>query len=208
MTKIKICGIRRYEDVAAINKAMPDYVGFIFAPGRRYVNPDMACQLRMMLDPKIISVGVFVNAELAEVAGIFDSGAISVVQLHGDEEEAYIDKIKILLGCPIIKVVAVGEFFAPELVSKSADYLLFDTLGRKRGGSGIPFDWSLIKGFRQQPFFLAGGMNETNVREAIELLSPYGVDVSSSLESEGFKDAEKIARFVSAVREETPKSKI
>lgn len=202
MVKVKICGLRRPEDIEAANAAKPDYVGFIFVPEtKRYVNPDLAASFRRDLVADIQTVGVFVNAPIEEVVAICQAGTIDLVQLHGEEDQAYIAHLKGQVDQNIIKSVAVGD----ELVvdPNQADYLLFDSLSPSRGGSGKIFDWKMVSAYQEKPFFLAGGLGVENIEEALKVVRPYAVDASSSLETDGVKDPVKMQEFVAKIREVT-----
>lgn len=204
--RVKICGLRRPEDVEAVNRALPEYAGFVFAPGRRRVSAEEAARLRRDLDPRVAAVGVFVDEDPAVIAGLLGARIIAVAQLHGREDAGYIRLLRERCGCPIIKAVRVGE--APPALDglpappTGPDYPLFDAApaGGPPGGSGRTFDWSLLHGCRGRPFFLAGGLTSANVAEAIRRLSPFAVDASSGVETDGQKDAGKIREFVGAVR--------
>ena len=202
MVKVKICGLRRPEDIEAANAAKPDYVGFIFVPEtKRYVNPDLAANFRRDLAADIQTVGVFVNAPIEEVVAICQAGTIDLVQLHGEEDQAYIAHLKGQVDQHIIKSVAVGD----ELVvdPNQADYLLFDSLSPSHGGSGKIFDWQMVSAYQEKPFFLAGGLGVENIEEALKVVRPYAVDASSSLETDGVKDPVKMQEFVAKIREVT-----
>ncbi|MER2062985.1 MAG: phosphoribosylanthranilate isomerase [Aerococcus urinaeequi] len=202
MVKVKICGLRRPEDIEAANAAKPDYVGFIFVPEtKRYVAPDLAASFRRDLAADIQTVGVFVNAPIEEIVAICQAGTIDLVQLHGEEDQAYIEHLKSQVNQDIIKSVAVGD----ELVvdSNQADYLLFDSLSPSRGGSGKVFDWQMVSAYQEKPFFLAGGLGIGNIEEALKVVRPYAVDASSSLETDGVKDPVKMQEFVAKIREVT-----
>ena len=202
MVKVKICGLRRPEDIEAANAAKPDYVGFIFVPEtKRYVNPDLAANFRRDLAADIQTVGVFVNAPIEEIVAICQAGTIDLVQLHGEEDQAYIAHLKGQVDQHIIKSVAVGD----ELVvdPNQADYLLFDSLSPSRGGSGKIFDWQMVSAYQEKPFFLAGGLGVKNIEEALKVVRPYAVDASSSLETDGVKDPVKMQEFVAKIREVT-----
>lgn len=198
MAKIKICGLTRLCDIDAVNAAMPDYVGFVFAKSRRRVNHAQALMLRKRLADGIVSVGVFADASLEEIAGLTDSGIIDAVQLHGSEDDAYIDKLRTLIGNKtIIKAAALNDISdALNWNDTRADYPLFDTAG---GGSGKTFDWELIK--TKRPFFLAGGLHAGNIEAALKM-KPYAVDISSGVETDGVKDFKKIQTIVGMVRGE------
>ena len=195
MVKVKICGLRRPEDIEAANVAKPDYVGFIFVPEtKRYVAPDLAANFRRDLAADIQTVGVFVNAPIEEIVAICQAGTIDLVQLHGEEDQAYIANLKGQVDQHIIKSVAVGD----ELVvdPNQADYLLFDSLSPSHGGSGKIFDWQMVSAYQEKPFFLAGGLGVKNIEEALKVVRPYAVDASSSLETDGVKDPVKMQEFV------------
>lgn len=205
MTKIKLCGIRRPEDVAMVNRAQPDYAGFVFAPGRRQVTAEEAESLRRQLDPAIAAVGVFVKAPVEEAAALANWGTIQLIQLHGEEDEAYVKALRERTQAPIIRVIRVrGPESLRDLERYDCDYFLLDTYsGSQFGGMGKTFDHSLIRQARfPRPFFLAGGLDPANVAAAIAESSPFGVDTSSGIETAGIKDENKIRAFVSAVRKE------
>ncbi|WP_302573678.1 phosphoribosylanthranilate isomerase [uncultured Acidaminococcus sp.] len=205
MTKIKLCGIRRPEDVAMVNRVKPDYAGFVFAPGRRQVKAEQAENLRRQLDPAIAAVGVFVKAPVEEAAALANRGTIQLIQLHGEEDEAYVKALRERTKAPIIRVIRVrGPESLWDLDRYDCDYFLLDTYsGSQFGGMGKTFDHSLIRQARfPRPFFLAGGLDSANVAAAIAESSPFGVDTSSGIETAGIKDENKIRAFVSAVRKE------
>lgn len=202
MVKVKICGLRRPEDIEAANAAKPDFVGFIFVEGtKRYVTPDLAARFRRDLAADIQTVGVFVNVPIEEIVAVCQAGTIDLVQLHGEEDQAYIEHLKGQVDQDIIKSVAVGD----ELVvdPSQADYLLFDSLSPSRGGSGKVFDWQRVSSYQDKPFFLAGGLGVDNIEEALKVVRPYAVDASSSLETDGVKDPVKMQEFVAKIREVT-----
>lgn len=205
MTKIKLCGLRRPEDVAMVNRAMPDFAGFVFAQGKRQVSAETARALRKQLDPKIRAVGVFVKAPVEKVAALVSEGTIQCIQLHGDEDGDYIRALRWRTKAPIIKVLRVkDEESLKDLERWDCDYFLLDTFaGSQFGGAGKAFDHRLLQQVQlPKPFFLAGGLNPGNVAEAIRDYAPYGVDTSSGIETAGVKDEEKIRAFVRAVRKE------
>ncbi len=199
MTKIKLCGLSRIEDIQTANKLKPDYVGFVFAErSKRRVSPLKATELKSKLDPEVKAVGVFLDDNLDLVAAMLNLGIVDLVQLHGNEDEAYIEKVRSITNKPIIKafiINSIDDVKAAE--SSTADYILLD--GGK--GSGKAFDWTLLKDIKR-PYFLAGGLNPDNAADAVRKLKPYSVDVSTGIETDGLKDAEKMAAFVSAVRKE------
>lgn len=199
MTKIKLCGLTRPEDMAAANTLEPDFVGFVFAPkSRRYVTAEQAKALRNNLLPSIQAVGVFVDEEPEQVAALLESGTIDLAQLHGREDEDYLARLRTLTGKPIIQAFQVKTPTDLERAeSSSADCILLDS----GAGTGSTFDWSLLKHLRR-PYLLAGGLGPDNVARAIQVLHPWGVDVSSGIETGGVKDVHKMAAFVAAVRKE------
>lgn len=260
MTKVKICGLRRQEDIEAVNRLRPEYIGFVFyEKSRRNVTEEEAMALRKALAPDIISVGVFVDAEPELILRLMRKGIISIAQLHGHESEEYIEKLKgemekdfgefddrsvergekissrsdvdsvsidekklsrgsskserkavsdesdsesggcestIGRGCSIMKAYLVkSEQDLAAARETNADYILFDN----GLGSGESFDWNILRDF-PKPYFLAGGLSDANVSDAIQRLSPYAVDISSGVETDGFKDPDKIKSFIDAVR--------
>jgi phosphoribosylanthranilate isomerase len=202
--RVKLCGLWRMEDIEAANTALPDYIGFVFAESRRRVDLKTAASLKAALDPRIKAVGVFVNEGAEEAAEAASAGVIDLVQLHGDEDAAYIKRLKSMVNLPVIKAVPMGSGCPSGCGTEESDYLLLDTFDReKRGGAGKPFDWGLINSFvekTKKPFFLAGGLNETNL-EAAAKMEPFCLDISSGAETNGLKDREKMIRIVRTVRE-------
>lgn len=199
MTKIKLCGLKRKEDILAVNELEPEYIGFVFVPqSKRYVSFKDAAKFRNCLKESVVSVGVFVDSPVEEVADIVKSGAVSVAQLHGSEDEEYIFKLRKACDCKIIK--AFGVSGTEDIIRANncgADFCLLDTPG---GGTGKPFPHDLLEGM-ERPYFLAGGLNSENVGELIDKYHPFGVDVSSNIETDGVKDSAKMKAFVKAVRE-------
>lgn len=204
MIKVKVCGLMVLEDVAYVNAYMPEYAGFVFAPGRHQVDGEWVKGLRMFLNPEIQVVGVFVNEEIEKIKKLCKDGTIDVIQLHGDENEQYLEELKAQVENPVIKALRVqSEEQLMEANNLSCDYLLLDTYTKGQyGGSGMSFDLNLIPKMKK-PFFLAGGLTPDNVREKIRASHPYAVDISSGVEGvDGFKDREKIQKFIENVREE------
>lgn len=198
-TKIKICGLRRREDILAVNEAKPDYCGFIveFPRSFRSVTADQVRELVKELAPEIQPVGVFVNAPMELVRSLLDDGTLALAQLHGQENESYIRELKTYTDKPIIKAFSIKTAEDIEKALQSpADYILLDQGG---GGTGKTFDWSLIPEI-QRPFFLAGGIGAANLEQAIREIHPYAVDLSSSVETEKWKDPTKIRQVVDIVR--------
>lgn len=199
-TKIKICGLRRREDILAVNEAKPDYCGFIieFPRSFRSITEDKARELVRELSPKIRAVGVFVNAPMELVRDLLNDGTLALAQLHGQEDESYIRELKTYTDKLIIKAFSIKTAEDIEKALQSpADYILLDQGG---GGTGKTFDWSLIPEI-QRPFFLAGGIGTSNLGQAIREIHPYAVDLSSSVETEKWKDPMKIRQVVDIVRE-------
>jgi phosphoribosylanthranilate isomerase len=199
MSKIKICGLRTAEDVEAVNRALPDFAGFVFAESRRRVDAPTAVRLKAGLDPRIRAVGVFVNEDAAAVEALVHKGVIDWVQLHGDEDAAYVRRLQANCRCPVVRAVRVGDTLP--VLPEAADYLLFDTLSTRRGGTGRTFDWNLLRGYQGPPYFLAGGLTADNIAQALRLLRPFCADVSGGAETDGAKDAGKIQAIVRTVRE-------
>jgi len=201
MTRIKICGLTREEDIAAVNRCLPDYIGLVFAESRRRVSPEQARRLRAGLDVRIKAVGVFTNAPVPFIVELCEQGIIDVVQLHGDESEAFIHSLKQEIDCPVIKAVRVQTreqiLQAHELAS---DMLLLDTYQPGQyGGSGKTFDWKLIP-VLQKRFFLAGGLEASNIEQALRECHPFGIDISSGVETDGVKDEAKIRQIMAIIR--------
>ena len=197
MTRIKLCGLSRLQEIQEANRLMPQYIGFVFAPkSRRYIEPQKARELKKHLHSAIKVVGVFVNEEPKVVAELLNSGVIDMAQLHGNEDESYICRLRAYTNKPLIQAFSIKIRQDAEAAEKSsAEYVLLDS----GAGTGVPFDWKLIHGV-QRPYFLAGGLGVQNVEEAVRVLKPYAVDVSSGIETDGQKDRGKMADFVAAVR--------
>ncbi|HIZ56794.1 MAG TPA: phosphoribosylanthranilate isomerase [Firmicutes bacterium] len=200
MTKIKLCGLSRPCDIEAANELRPEYIGFVFASkSKRCVTPEKAGQLKRLLAPQIQAVGVFVEENPETVAKLLNARIIDMAQLHGREDENYIGQLRTLTDQPIIKAFRMDtESDILEAESSTADYILLDS---GNGGTGTVFDWKLIQNVNR-PYFLAGGLGPENLEKAIKLLNPYAVDVSSGIETDGFKDKTKMTAFVAAVRKE------
>ena len=200
MTKIKLCGLSRPCDIEAANALMPDYIGFVFARrSSRYVAPETAAELRKQLHPGIKAVGVFVNEPPESVAALLAAVTIDVAQLHWSEDEAYIRELRTLTDQPLIQAFRIDDEADIRQANRStADLILLDS---GSGGTGAAFDWLLLQGI-DRPYFLAGGLGPDNVCEAVSRLHPYGVDVSSGIETNRQKDTTKMAAFVAAVRKE------
>ena len=197
MTLVKICGLAHPEDVSAVNGLRPDMAGFVFyGPSRRCVSKETAKTLASSLDRSIKKVGVFVDEDPLVIADIADSGIIDAVQLHGVEDSAYIHGLRRLTDAPVVKSFIVRD--GKDVASANAcdaDMVLMDA----GMGSGKLFDWSLLEGM-DRDYILSGGLSPDNVSDALERLHPFGVDVSSGVETDGRKDPEKMSRFVDLVR--------
>ena len=198
--KIKLCGLTRPCDIEAVNELQPDYIGFVFAKkSRRYVSPEKAKELKAMLAPGIQAVGVFVNEEPEQIAALLEAGTIDVAQLHGQESETEIRRLRELTDHPLIQAFRIDTEQDVERANAStADYVLLDS---GAGGTGTVFDWDLLQAIRR-PYFLAGGLDTENLGTVKAKLNPYGVDVSSGIEIGGYKDKEKMTAFVAAARKE------
>lgn len=196
MVHIKICGLFRDCDIDFVNEAKPDYIGFVFAKSRRQVSFDQVRHMRNRLHQDIMPVGVFVDAPHEQIVQLYRDGIIGMIQLHGQEDDAYIDALHQLCHLPVIKSVAVRT--REDILrqrSSPADYLLLDNAA---GGSGQSFDWQLIPTMNR-PYFLAGGIDAEKMPAALSLL-PYGIDISSGAESNGVKDRDKIMRLLELAR--------
>lgn len=198
MAKVKVCGLRRLEDIEYVNKYMPDYIGFIFVEGRRrYISPENAFELKKNLDSSIKAVGVFLDDTLEKVIDIANSDIIDIIQLHGNESEEYISELRKNTDKQIIKVFSVKSKQDIDIaVKSSADYIMLDN---GNGGTGKTFDWNLCKGIERE-YFVAGGLDKDNVNDIIKFANPFAVDVSSGVETDNVKDSIKIQEFISCVR--------
>ncbi len=194
-----------------VNRLRPDYVGFVFWPkSKRAVTPEEAARIRKMLSPEIRTVGVFVDEAPEKIAAWIQKGIISVAQLHGHETEKDIRALREQLRRNGAREGEIWQAFVltsreqlRAAADSSADFLLLDA-GRGEGGS---FDWGWLRDF-SRPYFLAGGLTADNVGRAVESIRPYGVDVSSAIETDGVKDFRKMAAFVQAVRQTEGEEKI
>ena len=198
--KLKFCGLTREADIRAANETRPDYIGFVFAESRRRVTDEQAARLRALLSPGIQAVGVFVNDDPTHIALLANRGVIDLIQLHGSESAAYIRRLRTMTAAPIICALRVGkQTDIKREESNLVDFLLLDTYTKDAyGGSGRTFDWSLI-GEVGKPYFLAGGLNESNITRAMQT-GAYALDLSSGIEADGVKDAEKMRRVAALVK--------
>ena len=215
--KVKMCGISKVETIPAVVEAKPDYMGLVFAPSKRQVTVDQAKILVEELhrgyakkygsdtehdkNDTIKTVGVFVNETVDNLVTIANEANLDAVQLHGDEDETFIQSLKGRTNVEIWKAVQIRSSTDAEAwIDSSADMLLFDAYHKdERGGTGEVFDWSCLDEF-ERPFMLAGGIDSTNVARAIRTVRPYGIDISSGIETDGVKDDEKIKAFTNIVR--------
>ena len=197
MTKIKICGIRRLLDIEYLNELRPEYAGFVFAKSKRQVNKDNAYNLIKNLRCDIKKVGVFVNEKPELVLEIAEKLELQVLQFHGHENQEYINKFK---GYEIWKALKINDV---ESISKINNYQCAKfLLDNSIAGSGESFNWELVQGkVDGSSIMLAGGLTSENVENGIAQLKPCGVDVSSGVETQGFKDYTKIKEFIKKVRE-------
>ena len=215
--KVKMCGISQIETIPAVVEAKPDYMGLVFAPSKRQVTVAQAKTLVEELhkeyakkygshteqdkDDTIKTVGVFVNETIDNLVTIANEANLDAVQLHGDEDEAFIQSLKERTNVDVWKAVQIRSAADAEAwIDSSADMLLFDAYHKdERGGTGEVFDWSCLDAF-ERPFMLAGGIDCTNVARAIRTVRPYGIDISSGIETNGVKDDEKITAFTKIVK--------
>ena len=215
--KVKMCGISKVETISAVVESKPDYMGLVFAPSKRQVTVDQAKTLVEELhkqytkrynngteqsnNDEIKTVGVFVNETLDNLVTIAKETNLDAVQLHGDEDEAFIQSLKERTNVGVWKAVQIRSAADAEAwIDSSADMLLFDAYHKdERGGTGEVFGWSCLDEF-ERPFILAGGIDSTNVARAIRTVRPYGIDISSGIETDGVKDNEKIKAFTNIVR--------
>ena len=206
MTKVKICGLSRPEDIFQANKLKSDYIGFVFYPkSKRAVTQSQAALLKAMLDKEIKAVGVFVNADIAFIEKLAQLRIIDLVQLHGDEDSLYIQELRKRVYIPIIKAIRVqGEESLQNLRNYPVDFFLFDTYKPGHyGGTGERFNLELEGVTIPKPFFIAGGLDASNVAQVIaQNPHAYAVDVSGGVEDSatGLKDAQKMADFVAQVK--------
>ena len=215
--KVKMCGISKVETIPAVVEAKPDYMGLVFAPSKRQVTVDQAKILVEELhrgyakkygsdtehdkNGTIKTVGVFVNETVENLVTIANEANLDAVQLHGDEDEAFIQSLKERTNVEVWKAIQIRTAADTEKwIDSSADMLLFDAYHKdERGGTGEVFDWSSLDAF-ERPFMLAGGIDSTNVARAIRTVRPYGIDISSGIETNGVKDDEKITAFTKIVK--------
>ena len=197
-TKIKLCGLKSVKDIEMVNRLKPDYVGFVmWEHSHRNITRDELVTFKGMLDKDIKAVGVFVDEDVYLIASLINDGLIDIAQLHGSEDNDYIDTLRNLTDnkAVIFKAFKTDAVSIENARKSHGDFLLFDP-GK---GDGMTFSWEIIKNF-ERPYFLAGGLNSDNVTDAIKFLHPYGVDVSSGIETDKIKDPYKAEMFVRKVR--------
>lgn len=197
MTKVKFCGMRLEEDIEEANRLNPDYIGFILSrPYWRCITFHQASLLKSMTKSFIQTVGVFVDEPIDTIKKFVENGIIDVIQLHGSEDEQYIARLKNITEKKIFRAFKLcSPDDAKKATDSCADMILLDS-GR---GTGETFDWELLR-LIERPYFLAGGLNAENIGEAVRTLTPYGVDVSSGIETDRRKNPEKMKKFIDAVR--------
>ncbi|ASW44300.1 MAG: phosphoribosylanthranilate isomerase [Clostridiales bacterium] len=200
MVKIKICGLKRALDIEYVNELKPDYIGFVFADSKRRVSEDIALELTKNLRKDIKTVGVFVNEDINRVKEISEKVKLDILQFHGDEDMTYINSFT---GYQVWKSFSIRGEGDLENLSKytKVSFLLDSKIEGIRGGSGRTFNWNILKDFNlQNKIILAGGLSIENITEAIKVVRPFAVDVSSGVESQGVKDYKKIKDFIGKVR--------
>lgn len=205
MVGIKICGLKRKEDIDAINRYLPEFAGFVFARSRRRIEPGMAKALAVNLDKRIKKVGVFADESIENIAAIADFCGLDVVQVHGDETARYAVRLKSVLpaGTKLWKAIRVKDDAVTDIRSvPGTDGLVLDSFSaEEKGGTGKCFNWFNVREAGKCGIIvLAGGLNHMNVREAIRIVKPSVVDVSSGVETNGHKDVNKIRDFIYTVR--------
>ena len=202
MTKVKICGLTEEAHVRAAVEAGADAIGFVFAPSRREISVDDAKRLAAIIPGNVLKIGVFVNASQEALREVYQIVGLDYIQLHGEETPEFIKKV----GLPTIKAFSVKEIAdVHKALQYDVDYYLFDAPGIVyKGGSGIPFDWTLLQnsGIPKEKLILAGGLHTENVREATRRVQPFMVDVSSGVEKNKRKDELLIQAFMKTVRDE------
>ena len=200
MTKVKICGLKEQQHVRAAVEAGADAIGFVFAPSKRQISIEQAHQLAKDVPGEVLKIGVFVNPSVEELRAAVEGVPLDYVQFHGEETPEFIRQ----QGYPAIKALSVRDKEDVRAAANyNVDYYLFDTPGTDfKGGSGHTFDWTLLEmaGIPRDKLILAGGLKAENIAEAVSLVSPYMVDVSSGVETDGIKDEAKINAFIQAVK--------
>ena len=196
--KIKICGLSRIEDILYVNELLPDYIGFVFAPSKRQITYEKAKELKQLTKKEIKVVGVFVNESIELIVNYLNENIIDCAQLHGSETNEMILKIKETTGKEVWKAVKVETQEDVTLATKyEADKILFDS----GSGSGKAFSWQLLKEYKND-YFLAGGIGSQNIEAVIKNINPYGIDLSSMVETNGWKDYYKMKFMIEKARGE------
>jgi phosphoribosylanthranilate isomerase len=199
MTKIKICGLTTPADIAAANRLLPDYAGFVFAKSPREVGTDAAKELVSALDTRIKSVGVFVNQPIDAVLRVAAQVGLTVIQLHGEESRADMAAVK-QAGLSVWKAVRMRNADSVRLANdalETADCIVADAYAKGvYGGTGAAFDWAMLSALPKERLVLAGGLTPETVQGAIAAVRPFCVDVSSGVETDGVKDAKKMEDFI------------
>jgi len=188
--KLKICGLKTLQDINYVNKAEVDYAGFVFTPHRQQISVETARALKSSLNPEIKSVGVFVDESYDFIKRIVDEGIIDLVQYHGDREYE--------MPCQTIKAFRMQS--SADIKPTNCDFVLFDSFRKgTKGSTGGMFDWRLIEGYHEKSFFLAGGIDISNIKKAMEM-NPYCIDISSGVEENGEKSQEKIMEVAKCIK--------
>jgi phosphoribosylanthranilate isomerase len=204
MIKVKICGLRREIDIEYVNRQKPDYIGFIFAESKRRIEPKEASRISTSLDRRIKKAGVFVNEKFENIVETVGICGLDIVQIHGDETTEFISRLKEEInGVEVWKAIRVKDEESIKILETyQADAFLLDAyVEGSYGGAGKSFDWNLASLAKKYgKIILAGGLNLSNITEAVRIVQPFAVDTSSGVETEGFKDEEKIKSFVYSVR--------
>jgi phosphoribosylanthranilate isomerase len=206
MTKVKICGLKRMEDIEYVNELLPDYIGFVFAKSKRQVDLKQAITLSTRLDCRIKKVGVFVNEEIHRVKQLAKDASLDILQFHGNEDESYLSNFKDFTVWKSKAIDISAETIAQDIMSELNRYpidavVLDSSVKGIVGGTGESFNWNLIPKINiEKKLILAGGLNQDNVDEAISMAKPYAVDISSGVETDGVKDFNKIKKIIEKVR--------
>lgn len=199
--KIKICGLTSIEDIYIINETKPDYAGFIFvSDSKRKINISLAKEMKSILDKNIKTVGVFVNERIQKIKETADAKVIDIIQLHGNEDNNYIQELKKITNLQIIKALKADKNLKENIDSIQTNCVLIDSYNKTGfGGTGETFNWGLIPK-TDKKIFLAGGLNTQNIINAIETVKPYCVDINSGVETNGRKDKQKITEIIQKIK--------
>src|SRR5699024_6081455 len=197
---VKICGVQSPEIARETVAAGADFIGFVFARSTRQITVEQAKEISESIPNGVKKVGVFVNEDVSTINDIVKAVPLDVVQLHGDEDATVAERVE----AKVIKAIPINELTEDMIESYPANYFLVDSPPKQyRGGSGESFNWDeLLKyDFGQKKLILAGGLNEDNIKQAINAVHPFGVDVSSGVETDGKKDIDKIIKFIKLAKE-------